>query len=62
MLQFLKAQGFFIHHQKGSHIQLRKDDFYVTIPYHGSKILKIKTVISILHQSGIDKEYFLKHV
>jgi predicted RNA binding protein YcfA (HicA-like mRNA interferase family) len=62
LLRFLLKQNFLVHHQKGSHIQLRKDHFFVTIPYHGNKILRIKTTLSVLKQAGFTKEYFLKEV
>lgn len=62
MLDFLLKQDFVIHHQKGSHIQLRKAAFFITLPYHGKKVLKVKTTLSILKQAGIEKEFFLQNV
>ncbi len=62
ILKFLKKQGFLISHRKGSHVQLRHEDFFVTVPDHGQKILKVKTVLSILKQSGITKVYFLDNL
>ena len=62
MLQFFLKEGFVLHHQKGSHIQLKKEDFHITIPNHGKKILKVATTLSILKQAGIEKAYFLAHV
>lgn len=62
ILKFLLKEGFTQHHKKGSHIQLRKNDKFVTVPFHGKKTLKIKTTISILRQAGVDKDYFLDNV
>lgn len=62
MLAFLLREDFFVHHQKGSHVQLRKNSFYVTIPSHSQKSLKLGTVLSILRQANIEKEYFLRNV
>ncbi|MDD4151194.1 MAG: type II toxin-antitoxin system HicA family toxin [Candidatus Gracilibacteria bacterium] len=60
ILKFLLKNGFEISHQKGSHIQLKKGTFKVTIPNHSDKSLNIKTIISILKQAQIDKDNFLK--
>ena len=45
---------------KGSHRIYRKSGkiTQVTIPYHGSKILKLATVKSILNQAGLTVEEF----
>ncbi len=62
ILRFLIKQGFEIHHQKGSHVQLRKEELlHVTVPSHGNRILKIGTVLSVLRQAGIDKSFFLEN-
>jgi predicted RNA binding protein YcfA (HicA-like mRNA interferase family) len=60
ILKYLLNNWFEKHHQKWSHVQLRKDDLKVTIPNHWNKILNIKTILSILRQSGMDKNNFLK--
>lgn len=62
LLDFLLKQGFFIHHQKGSHIQLRKENFFITVPFHGKKTLAVKTTLSILKQGGFSKDFFLKNL
>ena len=58
LLKILISQGFYIHHQKGSHIVL-KNKFDSTkrtvVPMH-NKDLKIKTLLSILKEAGIKKE------
>ena len=61
ILKFLAKEGFEVNHQKGSHVQLRKDNLLVTVPDHGNKILKVKTTLSILKQAQIDKKYFLEN-
>ncbi|PIZ62441.1 toxin-antitoxin system, toxin component, HicA family protein [Candidatus Roizmanbacteria bacterium CG_4_10_14_0_2_um_filter_39_13] len=56
LLKYLLKQGFYIHHQKGSHIVLKHKTntvLRVTLPMH-NKELKKKTLKSILRQSEID--------
>ena len=50
LLGILQKEGFYIHHQKGSHVVLRNPTDpikRVTVPMH-NKDLKRKTLISIL--------------
>jgi predicted RNA binding protein YcfA (HicA-like mRNA interferase family) len=56
LLKIFKKLGFYIHHQKGSHMILKSADGTrrVTIPIH-NKDLKIKTLLAILKDAGIDK-------
>lgn len=59
LLRILQKEGFFIHHQKGSHIVLKskKDPMKrVTLPMH-NKDLKRKTLISVLKQAGLNKNF-----
>lgn len=59
---FLK-EGFYVHHQVGSHVQLRhisKEHLRVTIPRHDKFELPSFVVNSILNQAEMAKEYFLK--
>lgn len=59
---FLRA-GFYIHHKKGGHIQLRhhqKEHLRVTIPYHTRFDLPPSVINSILKQSEISRNDFLK--
>ncbi len=63
ILQILLKNGFYVHHQVGSHIVLKnhKDpSLRVTIPMY-NKDLKIKTLLSILKQAGLDKTILTKH-
>ena len=60
---FLKL-NFFIHHQTGSHIQLRhntKANLRVTIPRHDRFELPPSVLLSILKQSEITKDELLKY-
>ena len=59
ILKFLLKNWFEISHQKWSHVQLKNWTFKVTVPNHWNKILNIKTIVSILKQSNIDKNNFL---
>ncbi len=62
LLKFLKKRGFFIHHQKGSHIVLKsihKPNLRVTLPMH-NKDLKRKTLLSILKQANISVKELIK--
>lgn len=54
----LKRSGFSVFDQTGSHVYLHKSDGdsfgpRVTVPVHGQKILKSKTLKSILDAAGI---------
>jgi predicted RNA binding protein YcfA (HicA-like mRNA interferase family) len=54
--------GFFIHHQRGSHVRLKhtsKKNLRVTVPIH-SKDLPEKTLRRILKQSGLSEEEFTR--
>lgn len=63
ILKALLRVGFYIHHQSGSHIQLRhsqKSHLKITIPYHSNFDLPSSVINSILKQAEISKEEFLK--
>jgi predicted RNA binding protein YcfA (HicA-like mRNA interferase family) len=52
--------GFFIHHQRGSHVRLKhvsKKNLRVTVPIH-SKDLPEKTLRRIVKQSGLSDDEF----
>ena len=58
LLRVLLKLGFYIHHQSGSHVNIRhnfKDHLHVVIPVH-SRELAPKTLKSILIQSEITVE------
>jgi predicted RNA binding protein YcfA (HicA-like mRNA interferase family) len=55
VLKALRADGWIEVRSKGSHIQLKHPSKagLVTLPMHGSKDLKLGTLISIERQSGL---------
>jgi predicted RNA binding protein YcfA (HicA-like mRNA interferase family) len=62
VLAALPRAGFFIHHTAGSHYVLKHPDrpaLRVTVPYH-NKDLKRGTLRSIIRQSGLTQEEFVK--
>lgn len=61
-LSALLKAGFYIHHQTGSHVNLRhnaEEHFHVVIPRH-NKELAPKTLKSILAQTEITIEQFIE--
>lgn len=63
VLKTLLRAGFYVYHQKGSHIQLRhfiKLNLRVTIPFHSRFDLPPSVVQSILNQAELSKEEFFK--
>lgn len=58
-VNFLKNHSFLYVHTRGSHHYYVKQKFIVQVPYHGSKILKPKTLKGIIRQSGIPKDIWL---
>ena len=63
VLRTLMGAGFYIYHQKGSHIQLRhhqKSHLRITIPYHSRFDLPPSVLHNILKQAEISKDEFLK--
>lgn len=62
ILKILLRAGFYIHHQKGSHAQLRhhlKKNLRVTIPMHSRFDLPPLVVQNILKQADLGREEFL---
>ena len=53
VLSYLKANGFAIVKQEGSHIKLTNGSNTVIVPYHGGKNLPIGTLRSIMKQAGL---------
>jgi len=55
MLQILRKDGWYIHEQNGSHIQLKHPikKGRVTVAHHKKTDLKKGTVSSILEQAGL---------
>lgn len=62
VLKTLLRSGFYIHHQTGSHVNLRhqtKPHLHVVIPRHGGDLAP-KTIKSILAQAEMTVEEFTK--
>nr|WP_078129739.1 type II toxin-antitoxin system HicA family toxin [Leptospira alexanderi] len=54
IIELLKENGFVLERQgKGSHVIYTKDNLTVSVPIHGKKDLKLKTLNSILKQAGL---------
>ena len=53
IIKILKGQGWEIKAINGSHHQMIKDGFKVTVPVHGTQDLKVKTLLSIEKQTGV---------
>jgi len=63
IVKALLRSGFYIHHQSGSHIQLRhhkKRELRVTVPYHTRFDLPPDVVASILKQADISRDEFIE--
>ena len=63
VLKALQRAGFYIHHQTGSHVQLRhstKTQVRVTVPRHDRFDLPRPVIKSILRQADLTIEEFLK--
>ncbi|MFA5831285.1 MAG: type II toxin-antitoxin system HicA family toxin [Candidatus Paceibacterota bacterium] len=55
LLKALLSEGFYVHHQTGSHVNLRhatKSHLHIVVPQH-SRDLAPKTLMSILSQSEL---------
>lgn len=62
VIRALCRAGFFVHHQTGSHIQLRhthQRHLRVTIPNHGRFALPSFVIASILKQADLPRDIFL---
>lgn len=56
----LEKAGFFIHHQTGSHVQMKhpaKSEIRITIPKHNKDLPK-PIIRSIIRQAGLSVEEF----
>lgn len=61
VIKVLEKIGFALSRQSGSHkIYKNAEGRRVTVPYHGSTILKLKTFKSILNDAGLTVEEFIK--
>jgi len=65
VLRALQKAGFVIHHQSGSHVQLKhpeKPQLRVTVPRHDRFDLPVPVLRSIIRQADMTVEEFLKYV
>ncbi len=58
VIKALSKANFTVEHQKGSHVVMARRDKGVVIPLH--RELDRGTLMSIIRQSGLTKEEFLK--
>ena len=61
VIRTLLKAGFYIHHQTGSHVQLKHDDkpdLRVTVPSHQGFDLQKPIIRSIINQAGLTVEEF----
>jgi predicted RNA binding protein YcfA (HicA-like mRNA interferase family) len=62
IVRALERAGFYVHHTTGGHVQMKhadKSELRVTIPYHSIDVPP-GTLNSIIRQSGLSREQFLK--
>jgi predicted RNA binding protein YcfA (HicA-like mRNA interferase family) len=62
MLQVLLRAGFYVHHQKGSHVNLRhrtKAHLHLVVPQHGGDLAP-KTIKSIIAHAEMTLEEFVE--
>ncbi|MBI4548910.1 MAG: type II toxin-antitoxin system HicA family toxin [Ignavibacteriae bacterium] len=60
VIRILQRTGFYIHHQSGSHVQLKhqvKKELRVTVPFHNRDLPK-PIIRSILRQAQLTIEEF----
>lgn len=60
VVKALEKAGYYIHHQKGSHITIRKEEYpynRVTVPVH--RIVKKGTLRSIIRDVGLTIDEFI---
>jgi predicted RNA binding protein YcfA (HicA-like mRNA interferase family) len=60
--RMLESEGFQIVRQRGSHIvmQRRTAESCITVPVPNHRVVKIGTLMSIIRQSGVAKEKFMR--
>ncbi|MXZ34084.1 MAG: addiction module toxin, HicA family [Acidobacteria bacterium] len=63
VIRALKKAGFFVHHQRGSHAILKHPQRpqRVTVTVH-NRDLKRRTLSSIIKQSGLTRDEFVKRL
>ena len=58
MVKALGRAGFKVVHQRGSHIYLTDGEHKITVPRQ--RAIKRGTLLSIIHQSSLSREEFIK--
>ncbi|MBF6617731.1 MAG: type II toxin-antitoxin system HicA family toxin [Candidimonas sp.] len=53
IIKKLKAQGWEILRQEGSHVRMGKDNARTTVPLHGTRDVRAGTLASIERQTGV---------
>lgn len=54
VVRVLKRTGFYVLHQKGSHIVMRRDEPKTTLSVPDHRQLRVGTLRVILHQAGLE--------
>lgn len=61
LLAALKRMGFIVHHQRGSHVQMKHSDGRrITVPVHANKDIRRGTLRAIISDLGISVEEFVE--
>ncbi len=63
VIKVLRHIGWFIDHQRGSHVYLKHPQhpgMRITVPVHSGEIIKLKTLQSILKQAGLSVIDFIE--
>ena len=64
VVRFIKEKGFSLNHTRGSHyfyVGRYGGEFrQVCVPFHGSRVLKPRTLKGIIRQSGIPQKEWLE--
>jgi len=65
IIRALESGGFEVRNQVGSHVHLvgldkERSKRLVTVPDHGNKEIPIGTLLSIIRQSGLSRDEFLR--
>lgn len=56
LIKALERAGFYVLHQKGSHIIMRRDDPKTTVSVPNHSPLRVGTLRAILHQANLNIE------
>lgn len=63
LLILLQRMGFVVHHQRGSHVQLKHPDGRrITVPMHARKDIRRGTLKAIITELDITAEQFIEYL